>query len=339
MNATTIDQRTVTSVVTPAPINALIEPFRKDMTVSTHTIDQSPNPSVTSDQHQSGFSTISDQSLFSLCQQYGKNAKMWKRKFEELLPEVLKRRLYKKHNCVSIYEFAAKLCGLSRDSVDNVIRVYDQLEDKPTLQSLVVEFGWSKLRIVAGVATHETDASWAEKVRVLPKNSLETFVRDLKRQEERKRIEAGQDENKIIATLKSTEQDKLTDQRSLLCHQSSVRPVFPGENLIDTPGVACFGQSGLVTMPDIHFGQPNLTIMPGEYCENSWTTMSFRISPETEFRLRKLKARIEKGRKEKISFNQLFGTMLDIAENKEKIIRKTSRPGIAPLVTIPSKAK
>jgi hypothetical protein len=60
--------------------------------------------------------------------------------------------------------------------------------------------------------------------------------------------------------------------------------------------------------------------------------MSFRISPETEFRLRKLKARIEKGRKEKISFNQLFGTMLDIVENKERVVKKTrSVYGMAPL--------
>jgi len=60
----------------------------------------------------------------------------------------------------------------------------------------------------------------------------------------------------------------------------------------------------------------------------------FEISPETHFRLRKLKIRIEKGKKEKISFDQLFEIMLDIIENKERIVRKMNRPGIAPLVTL-----
>ena len=257
------------------------------------------------------FSTMSDKDLLKLCQEYGGNCRMWKRKFEELLPEVLKRRLYKKHKFVSIYEFAAKLCGLSHESVDNVIRVYEQLKDKPVLRSLVVEFGWSKLRIVSGIATKETDASWAEKVRVLPKSSLEVFVRDLKRQEERKRIEAGQQdggqcsvgisdcksENATIATLLSTEQGKLTDQQGLFHHQSLVRPIFPGENLQFS------GNSGQ---------------------NNGRSTMSFKLNPEIEFRLRKLKVRIEKGKKEKISFNQLFEIMLGVVENKERVVRKPS---------------
>ena len=251
---------------------------------------------------------------------------MWKRKFEELLPEVLKRHLYKKHRFVSIYEFAAKLCGLSHESVDNVIRVYEQLEDKPILRSLVVEFGWGKLRIVSGIATPETDASWAEKVRVLPKSSLEVFVRDLKRQEEKEKIEKLM--NGIARVSQKdlpcnnfivTGQLQLTDQKEELNNRGATCQNFPGENLTEIPSVACFGQ-------------PNLITMPGEYCENSWPTMSLKIDPEVEFRLRKLKARIEKGKKEKISFNQLFEIMLDLVENKERVVKKSrSAYGLAPL--------
>ena len=49
--------------------------------------------------------------------------------------------------------------------------------------------------------------------------------------------------------------------------------------------------------------------------------MSFGLSPEVEFRLRKLKARIEKGKKEKISFNRLFEVMLDLVENRERVVK------------------
>lgn len=295
-------------------------------------------------------STISDNELFSLCQQYGNNAKMWKRKFEELLPEVVKRELYKKRRFITIYEFAAKISGLSYDSVDEVLRVYKQLEDKPILRSLVVEFGWSKLRIVSGIATPETDASWAEKVRVLPKSSLETFVRDFRRQEGLKnggqaaikalippiggsdgvvvgggtsglvggvtrggeasglvggavrgdgisdRIHdnvAGNGEMKIIASGVSTGTTELTDQQVLSDHKNMDCALLPGEE----------------TKPEDSTGRPVFGS-----AENGWPIMSFKVDPETEFRLRKLKIQIEKERKIRMSFNQFFKIMIERAE-------------------------
>lgn len=294
-------------------------------------------------------SAISDNELFSLCQQYGNNAKMWKRKFEELLPEVMKRELYKKRRFITIYEFAAKISGLSYDSVDEVLRVYKQLEDKPILRSLVVEFGWSKLRIVSGIATPETDASWAEKVRVLPKSSLETFVRDFRRQEGLKnggqaaikalippigsdgvvvgggtsglvggvtrggeasglvggavrgdgigdRIRdnvAGNGEMKIIASGVSTGTTGLTDQQVLSDHKNLNRELLPGEE----------------TQPEDSTGRPIFGS-----AENGWPIMSFKVDPETEFRLRKLKIQIEKERKIRMSFNQFFKIMIERAE-------------------------
>lgn len=313
-------------------------------------------------------SIFSDNELFSLCQQYGNNAKMWKRKFEELLPEVMKRELYKKRRFITIYEFAAKVSGLSYDSVDEVLRVYKQLEDKPILRSLVVEFGWSKLRIVSGIATPETDASWAEKVRVLPKSSLETFVRDLKRQEEKARIEAGiagkceekvggwsgvgtaaggmgrgcgaavggaggtmigggasdsvggttrgnaigNSEIKTIESGVSTGQGWSTDGQRLSDNKSPNCELLPGEKL---PSGQYSGQidmrTGEIRGGEID-GQTGRPIFGS--AENDWPIMSFKVDPETEFRLRKLKIQIEKERKFRISFNQFFKIMIERAE-------------------------
>ena len=197
---------------------------------------------------------LSDKKLFELCQQYGKNSKTWRRKFESLLPEVEKRKLHKKRGFYSIYEFAAKLCGLTHDTVNEVLRVHRKLEDKPELLKQLKEQGWAKTRVVATIATLETDNMWAEKVKTLPKSSLETYVQDWKRQK------AGE----AISTNK---------------------PEFlPGEE-----------------------SQP----------ANTHQTISFKISPETEFRLRKLKQKIEKKKKEKISFDQLMRTMLDKLEKTD----------------------
>jgi len=398
-----------TTNLAPATIKAPTEPFRKDLpatvlaslprsdsstilpassqpsksnssTVASSPANSTKLPSSTVASPHSLLpkfdpSKITDKELITLCQQYGNNSKVWKRKFEELLPEVLKRRLYKKHNFVSIYEFAAKLCGMSRESVDNVLRIYRQFEDKPILKSLIVEYGWSKLRIVAGIATKETDSSWAEKVRVLPTSSLETIVRDFRRQEERKGIE------KLISSQK-------------LDNQNSTCPIFRAENLTEktvvsanSPQTCKIVGRNVQLQPIAHCAnQPNLSSESTSNCDNQFRhdseyvsrlsnqlfpdpehvsrlsnqffpdsehvsrlsnqlfpdsehvsrlsnqlfpdpehalqNISFKISNEIHFRLRKLKMRIEKGKKEKISFNQLFETMLNIIENKERIVKK-----------------
>ena len=251
---------------------------------------------------------LSDDKLFLLCQQYGNNAKMWKRKFEELLPEVMKRGLYRKKRFISIYEFAAKVAGLSYDSVDEVLRVYKQLEDKPKLRALVVEFGWSKLRIVSGIATVDTDESWAEKVRVLPKSSLETLVRDFRRQDGLKN--GGQSAIKALIPKgnmaignrvgNTPDVDSNTDfpgRQVLLDHGFSKSELLPGEEIEpeDSTGKPIFG--------DI---------------DNGWPIMSFKVDPETEFRLRKLKLQIEKERKFRLSFNQFFKIIIERAEGRNE---------------------
>ena len=60
------------------------------------------------------FTGISDQQLYELCQKYGERARTWRQKFAGLLPEVYRRRLYEKKGFGSIFEFAAKLAGMSQ---------------------------------------------------------------------------------------------------------------------------------------------------------------------------------------------------------------------------------
>src|SRR3990170_8617878 len=69
--------------------------------------------------------------------EYGKNAKEWLRKCALLLPEIAEKQVWRRKGFSSIYEYAAKLAGMSRSSVDEALRVLSRIEDKPALQELV----------------------------------------------------------------------------------------------------------------------------------------------------------------------------------------------------------
>ncbi len=123
---------------------------------------------------------ISDEKLYQLCKSYGSQAIRWRRKFIGLLPEVNRRRLYEKKGCTSIFEFAAKLAGLSQDQVRLALNLEKRFSDKPALKSLLVEgeASLNKLTRVVSFATIENEEDLAEKVRQLSKSALATLARD-----------------------------------------------------------------------------------------------------------------------------------------------------------------
>lgn len=103
---------------------------------------------------------------------YGRNAKEWMRKCVLLLPEIERKQIWKKRRFNSLYEYAAKLAGMSRPSVDEALRVLKRIEDK----------GIQSIRPVATIATQETANFWANKAREMSKNTLEVYVREYKKQ-------------------------------------------------------------------------------------------------------------------------------------------------------------
>lgn len=121
---------------------------------------------------------LTDSQLYRLAQEYGLKAKQWLRKFEGLLPEIYRRKLYKRRGFASIHEFAGKLAGMSHEKVDKILRLSKHLEDKPALKALLESgaVGYSKIETVAYIATPETENIWAEKVTTLPRIALELCV-------------------------------------------------------------------------------------------------------------------------------------------------------------------
>lgn len=115
-------------------------------------------------------------------QKYGANAREWMRKCVLLLPEIEKYRIWKQKGFGSIYEYAAKLAGMSRNTVDDALRIMRRITDKPALQKVIEEKGINAVRPVASIATSETEKFWAEKAKAMSKHTLETYVREIQKQ-------------------------------------------------------------------------------------------------------------------------------------------------------------
>lgn len=113
---------------------------------------------------------------------YGRNAKEWLRKCALLLPHINRARIWEKKGFSCIYEYAAKLAGMSRNSVDDALRILRRIEDKPELTRVAEVKGLNAVRPVASVATKETAGFWAKKALWMSKHTLETYVKDFLKQ-------------------------------------------------------------------------------------------------------------------------------------------------------------
>lgn len=125
---------------------------------------------------------ISDLELFRLCKTYGKNALLWRRKFIGLLPEINRRQLYERKGFSSIFEFAARLAGVSREQVKLALNLENRFSDKQILKEALVsgEVSINKLAKIASIATTENQEYLVEQAKLLPCRALETLVRDEK---------------------------------------------------------------------------------------------------------------------------------------------------------------
>ncbi|PIQ77266.1 hypothetical protein COV82_05395 [Candidatus Peregrinibacteria bacterium CG11_big_fil_rev_8_21_14_0_20_46_8] len=169
---------------------------------------------------------LTDKNLYSLCKMYGAQALQARRKFAGLLPEVERRKLFEqrkflaKRSFYSIYEFAARLAGMSRDQVDVVLRLDRKFQELPQLHALLVngEVSHNKLIRVASIATKENETELARAVQKLSKAAIDAFVRDVKYAKNEMEIQTAaaqqNDENKIQDGLfePKTGQDSLPVQ-------------------------------------------------------------------------------------------------------------------------------
>ncbi|MBU1446033.1 hypothetical protein KKD70_02085, partial [Patescibacteria group bacterium] len=108
---------------------------------------------------------MTDKEFYEKCIEAGKHAKIWKNKFVSMLPEIAKRGLHKKHGFATIVEFAAKVGGVGKSTVESIFQVEKYVSDKPVLKKLVEEVGVSKVRVIATIATKENQNELAKRVK------------------------------------------------------------------------------------------------------------------------------------------------------------------------------
>jgi hypothetical protein len=130
-------------------------------------------------------SNLTDWELYKKCQEIGNLCLKYRKQFLGLLPEVERRKLYLQHGMHSIYEFAAKLAGVSREVVNEVLRIHRLLNNAPILQEKLVsgEIPYTKLRPIAKIVIQETEKVWLEKVETMSRPTLEVYVKEMKEQE------------------------------------------------------------------------------------------------------------------------------------------------------------
>ncbi|MFH1533719.1 MAG: hypothetical protein ABID64_02205 [Nitrospirota bacterium] len=110
---------------------------------------------------------------------YGANAKVWMRKCELLLPEIERNRVWEDEGFGDIYEYAAKLAGMSREKVRDSLRILRKIEDKPWLMKVAREKGLRVIRPVCTIAKKEDDKFWAEKADSMSVSTLQVFVKEV----------------------------------------------------------------------------------------------------------------------------------------------------------------
>lgn len=112
--------------------------------------------------------------------EYGQNAKEWMRKCVLLLPEIEKYKIWKRKGFESIYEYARQIAGMSRNQVNEALRILNKTETLPALKSIIETKGINAIKPVITIATPETDNFWAEKANQMSQHTLETYVQDFK---------------------------------------------------------------------------------------------------------------------------------------------------------------
>jgi len=242
------------------------------------------------------FENLSDKDLYQYCKMIGFNARKWHRRFIATIPEVAKRRLYKKYGYCSIHEFAGKMAGVSHDNVDGVLRVNEKFKELPKMKALIGEVGLSKLKVVACLATKDTDDFWAEKVINMTKSSLEIYVREIKRKENEK------------------------------INKPKILQKFPGELSLENLKIP--QQQAQINMFDFEKSiSQNANQARLENIQNhDKKTFTIQIDNETEFELRKFKQLLEKERKEPIDWNSVLKEMVKRATSKQTTKSMSLKP-------------
>lgn len=237
---------------------------------------------------------FSDKDLYHMCQQYGNGINILRRVFAILLVEVKRRNLHRKYGFEGIYEFAAKVGGMNKLLVEQVLCVANALKDKPHLWRAFKIDGWSKVRVVIGVATTATDKIWAEKVHCLSKPALEELVKDWRKKNYPKNLTDVQ--TSVFDNFPKS--DCVNANTALFKPKSDMVPVFGERNSSNAT---------------VQLNQ-DLSLYRLENGRCAYVKMRFKVTQETEFKFLLFKQKLCKKRKEAMTSGEVLAILLEMTE-------------------------
>lgn len=95
-----------------------------------------------------------------------------------LLPKIYESQVFEQEGYANIYDYAAKIAGLSPGVVKKVLKIENKLKGMPHLQKTVETQGIHKVGIVAGLATKENEEELADKVENMSKAALQEYSKE-----------------------------------------------------------------------------------------------------------------------------------------------------------------
>jgi len=123
-----------------------------------------------------------DKTIHDQFTDYGRNAKEWMKKCVFLLPKIEQREIWAKKGFPNIYEYARKLAGMSRNKVNESLRILKITDGFPEIIKVIKQKGIFAVKPVVNLLTKETELFWAQRTLEMKKSTLETFVKDYKKE-------------------------------------------------------------------------------------------------------------------------------------------------------------
>ncbi len=138
---------------------------------------------------------VTDKDLHRTFVKLGNNRRLLTNELLAILPEIFKRKIWCKY-ARTIEEYAGKFGGLSGEVVKKRLRLEKYLKDKPNLREAIATEGIHKVALVASLATVETDAAWADKVKNMSKPAIQELSKEVRWKMEKDEMNFGESANK-----------------------------------------------------------------------------------------------------------------------------------------------
>lgn len=260
--------------------------------------------------------------LYEKCRNIGSLALKSRRQFIGLLPLVERRQAYLGRGLYSTYDFAAKLGGISRDIVTEVLRLDRQLHDFPLVRKVLYsgEVGWTKIRLIAGWLTIENQEEWIEKVKNLSHRALQLYMKDFYKQELHGQVPS--------LLENATQFDVVVPFRQLTVGNISTE-LYNNENNAINKAVTEYPlrENFHVEISEYNRGSYNSQEMVHTKFDQlayERETFTFSLNRQIAAKMRLFRQKLEKDRKELITWEEVMVEFLSHIEQKEEV--NTQKP-------------